>query len=220
MKIVGILLLLASALFALGPTRTADSQAGDPIACETIEQSTETVAAGVTVTWDSSLWCPEPPETGAYAAPVTIAVDPASSSVVSIESVALLLTTPRPGGTGPEASAVSGDLPVSIGAGGESTIAIEGNFELVTMDEGARATLHLRIAGVVDGTGEPFFLATNIHLGALDEDNGEGPPEGVPGGGGDDDEGEGPPEWAGGPPPWAPGPPPWAGSAKDCKVHQ
>lgn len=215
MKLTGILLLI-SALVALGSPQISSAQTGEPIVCEPVEQSTETVTGGVTVTWDSSLLCLEPPQNGIYAATVTIAVDPASISGLSVEHIRLLLTTPRPGGSGPDASVGSSDLPVSIDSGGQVTTTIEGDFELATTDEGARATLHLQFEGFVSHAGDRFSLAINIHFGTLDDDNG-GPPNSDSDG--DEDNGEGPPEWAGGPPAWAPGPPPWASDRQSFLEH-
>ncbi|MGH3450385.1 MAG: hypothetical protein ACRDQW_06565, partial [Haloechinothrix sp.] len=69
-------------------------------------------------------------------------------------------TTPRPGGGGgPEATAIADGLPVTVAAGESAPFDVRGTYELVSTDEGDKATLHLRAFG----TG-PFSIGINVHL--------------------------------------------------------
>ena len=210
--------------------------------CEVLATSTEQVAPGVTLTYDSSFWCTDAPPSGDYGITVRVANEASSSQAATISDAALSHTSPRPGGSGPQASASASGLPLPLAPGEQGSFQVGGSYELVATDEGDKANLHLRASGR-SAAGEAFALGINVHLrgtGATEgDDDGppprpEGGPPGRPGSGslpGSAGEAlEGARKWAGsgaagatlgeagerasgtGPPGWAPGPPPWAGN--------
>lgn len=216
MKTGAVPALLVAAL-ALLPAAPAGAQVAS---CEVFARSSETVAEGVTLTYDSSFWCPDAPPSGEFAITVTVTNDAASTQAATISSLELSHTSPRPRGVGPEASVSATGLPLTLAAGEGGSFELAGSYELVTTDQGAKANLHLRAAGQ-SAAGQPFRLGLNVHLrgpGATEGDDGPpperagraGPPSWVPA--------PSPAEAGGnegsGPPSWVPGPPPWAGSRR------
>jgi hypothetical protein len=133
--------------------------------CENVDESTETVVSGVTVTYDSSVLCGDAASEGEYAVTVAVANHAGSDEAVTVERVELSHTTPRPrGGDGPNASATVEGLPVTVTAGETARFDVRGTYELVTTDEGDKATLHLRALGVGHSSDEGFALGVNVHL--------------------------------------------------------
>lgn len=186
-----IVLLAALAAAALLSASVSAAEAD----CVVEDQSTDEVLPGVTLTWDSSFLCANADTDGSYEIPVTVSNDGSSVEAVTIDSIALSHTTPRPRGIGPQATADAAGLPVTIAPGGSETFDVTGSYELVTTDEGDKANLHLRALGTGVTSLDGFELGINVQL------RGEGAEEDS----GSDEDG-GPPPWAGGPPPWA-GPP-------------
>jgi hypothetical protein len=146
--------------------------------CENVDASTETVVSGVTVTYDSSFLCADAARQGEYAVTVAVANHAGIDEAVTVERVELSHTTPRPrGGDGPNASATAEGLPVTVAAGETARFDVRGTYELVTTDEGDKATLHLRALGVGDRSDEGFVLGVNVHLraaGATEDGSGAG----------------------------------------------
>lgn len=190
---LGVTILVVTALVGVF---TASAFAQDQV-CVPVDQSTETVIPGVTLTWDSSFRCDNAPDTGTYAISVTITNDDGSAEAVQIDDVQLSHTTPRPRGRAPSATAVASGLPLVIAPGQSGTFSVSGSYQLVETDEGKKANLHLRAVGQGVASAEPFALGINVQLrgaGAVED--------------GDGANGGGPPPWVGANPA---GPPSWVG---------
>jgi hypothetical protein len=135
--------------------------------CSPVDQSTEEVLPGVTLTYDSSFLCTDAPDTGSYSVTVTVSNAASSSEAVRIESLELSHTTPRPRGRAPSASADASGLPLTIAPGESASFTVSGSYQLVTTDEGKKANLHLRANGVGVSTNLPFQLGINVLLRGL-----------------------------------------------------
>ncbi|HSK92762.1 MAG TPA: hypothetical protein VLA76_01740 [Candidatus Angelobacter sp.] len=173
---------------------TADSHQ----VCTPQGQSAGSVADGVTISYDSLFVCADAAASGLWSITVEVENDEASTGSLTLDSAELTHTSPSPLGTSPSATAATGDLPVTIDPGESASIVVEGEYELVSTDDGdAKAILHLRLSGTA--ADDTVHLAANVQLLApgvdpdlddtdtIDEDNGDG---------------EGRPEWVPGPPPW------------------
>jgi hypothetical protein len=170
-----------------------------PASCALVDQSTEEVLPGVTLTWDSSFLCADAPDSGTYEIEVTVSNAAGSAEAVEITDLRLSHTTPRPGGQGPDATAQAEGLPIEVAPGESESFRVFGSYELVSTDEGDKANLHLLASGSGVESGEGFELGINVHLrgpGAVEDGGIETRSSAEPDGGG-------PPAWAGGPPPWA-----------------
>ncbi|HRP96652.1 MAG TPA: hypothetical protein PL143_10405 [Rhodocyclaceae bacterium] len=134
--------------------------------CSLTDQSTKEILPGVIVTWDSSFHCFNAPESGEYM--ITVRVSNAESSVeaVTVETLRLRHTTPRPRGRAPAAtaSAEPAGLPITVDPGSTEGFAVMGEYELVRTDEGMKANLHLAADGFGDASLLPFSLGINVHL--------------------------------------------------------
>lgn len=133
--------------------------------CAVADSSSEVVLAGVILDWDSSLLCAEVPDSGSYEITVTLANDPGSGESVTLDTLVLTHTTPRPRGRAPEAtlSEVEG-LPGVLGAGEKISLTARGSYELARTDEGNKANLHFQARGHGVTSNEPFRLGINLHL--------------------------------------------------------
>jgi hypothetical protein len=168
--------------------------------CASNGQDAEEVLDGVTLTVDGAYRCTDAPASGTYQVPVNVANAAGSTEAVSIQSLGLRGTSPRPGGTGPAATASAQGLPLTVAPGGSATFLVSGDYALVSTDEGDLANLHLRAQGVGATSGEPFELGLNVLLWgprAAEEEDEEEEEEENGGASG------GPPSWAGGSPPSA-----------------
>jgi hypothetical protein len=132
--------------------------------CSLTDSSTKEVIPGVILTWDSSFHCLNAPESDEYM--ITVRVSNAASSLeaVTIETIQLKHTTPRPRGRGPAATAEADGLPFTVGPGENDGFFVRGTYELVETDEGMKANLHLRAHGVGVESGELFKLGINVHI--------------------------------------------------------
>jgi hypothetical protein len=165
--------ILAVLLFAVvASALVAGSSFAATANCELVDQSTEEVLPGVTLTWDSSFLCANAPDSGTYEIEVTVANAAGSAEAVEISELRLSHTTPRPGGQGPEATAEAQGLPVVVGPGESASFSVSGSYELVSTDEGDKANLHLLALGRGVESGDAFELGINVHLrgeGAVEE---------------------------------------------------
>ncbi|GAB4445443.1 MAG: hypothetical protein OHK0015_47750 [Chloroflexi bacterium OHK40] len=154
-----IVILLIAALISLPATAVyAQVQI-----CVPFDQSTETVVPGVTLTWDSSFRCESVPRAGTYTITVRLTNATTSNQAVTVETLQLSHTTPRPRRQAPSASATPSGLPVTVGPGQTASFTVSGNYTLVTTNEGDKANLHLRARGS-NASGQPFQLGINVHL--------------------------------------------------------
>jgi ABC-type cobalt transport system substrate-binding protein len=182
--------------------------------CVAADQSTEEVVPGVYLTYDSSFLCAGAPVSGEYEITVHVHYDDSSvEKPVTIETLLLSHTTPRPRFTMPHATAETTGLPLALMPSGAGEFMVSGVYELVQTGEGMKANLHLRAVGYANTDKDPFILGINVMLRSEDHDEMDDPENGGP-----PSWAPGPPPWAdrddngnGGPPSWAPGPPPWAG---------
>ncbi len=133
--------------------------------CEAEEQSTEIIAAGTTLSWDSALRCVDVADTGEYEFSVTVSNDFTSTQAVTIDTLVLSHTTPRPRFQAPEAAVdtISG-LPATIAPGMSAEFSVRGEYTLVQTGEGRKANLHFRAKGLTLDSGEPFLLGINLFL--------------------------------------------------------
>ncbi|MGH2451045.1 MAG: hypothetical protein ACRDGE_07215 [Candidatus Limnocylindria bacterium] len=204
LQMLGVLLpvVVASAIFV-------SSSLAQTASCELVDQSTEEVLPGVTLTWDSSFLCADAPASGTYEIEVTVSNAAGSAEAVEIRDLRLSHTTPRPRGQGPDATAEAEGLPIVVAPGESESFRVSGSYELVSTDEGDKANLHLLASGSGVESGESFELGINVHLrgpGAVESDGVESESHSERSGG--------PPAWPGGPPPWA-GPPAWVAGRSD-----
>lgn len=145
--------------------------------CGVVDTETEEVLPGVTLTWDSSFLCADAPDSDTYQFTVTVNSAASSSESVTIESIELTHTTPRPGGSGPSATGTASGLPLSLAPGGSGSFTVSGTYELVQTDEGKKANLHFQAHGAGDASGESFSLGINAHFrapGATESGGGAG----------------------------------------------
>jgi hypothetical protein len=164
--------------------------------CPPVDQSAEEILPRVVLTWDSSFRCAGAPDQGAYEITVVLSSSAASAAAIRLERLELTHTTPRPRGEAPAATAQAAGLPATLAPGASVSLTINGQYDLVSTDDGEKANLHLLAHGQGLAGGEPFSLGINVHLrgwGGL-EQRGNVPNASRP---------AGPPEWAPGPPPWA-----------------
>ncbi|MGH2451903.1 MAG: hypothetical protein ACRDGE_11685, partial [Candidatus Limnocylindria bacterium] len=142
----------------------AGSGLAQTASCELVDQSTEEVLPGVTLTWDSSFLCADAPDSGTYEIEVTVSNAARSAEAVEINDLRLSHTTPRPRGQGPEATAQVEGLPTVVGPGESESFRVSGTYELVSTDEGDKANLHLRGLGRGVESGDSFELGINVAL--------------------------------------------------------
>jgi hypothetical protein len=154
--VLAVAAMAASTMTALGqPTQT----------CQATGTSTEEAPPGVTLTWDSAFLCRAVASGGSYDIAVEVENGAASGEAVTITSVALSHTTPRPGGQGPDATAATTTgLPLTLGVGESGVVSVQGEYELVGIDEGAKANLHLVASGTGVESGTRFTLGINLQL--------------------------------------------------------
>jgi hypothetical protein len=177
----------------------ASAQSATPT-CEAIGASTGEVADGVILSYDSSFACTDAAASGTWSISVLVANTAESTTGIELTELTLSHTSPRPGGAGPDASLDSDTLPLALAVDADGTFDAEGAYELVTTDDGDKATLHLRVAGVTDDD-EPFQLAIAVQVlapGLSPEPADEDLENGATGENG----AEGRPDWVPGPPPW------------------
>lgn len=172
--------------------------------CDAADQTSGQVAEDVTITYDSLFVCTDAAASGTWSITVEIANDADSTADVTIDGASLSHTSPRPGGEGPEATAETEDLPLTVEPGVAGTIGIGGDYELVSTDDGdEKAILHLRLSGTAGDA--LFMLGVNVQILAPGVDPDLDDPEEIddPNGDGDGDgAAAGRPEWVPGPPPW------------------
>lgn len=146
--------------------------------CEKADESTEIILSGVTVTYDSSYFCTNAADQGEYAITVSVANRVDSSEAVTVDRLELSHTTPRPGGgSGPEATATAGGLPITVASGETARFDVRGIYALVTTDEGAKANLHLHVVGTGATSSERLALGINVHLRAAGSTEDDDPAE-------------------------------------------
>jgi hypothetical protein len=95
---------------------------------------------------------------------VTVSNAATGTERVTIESLGLSHTTPRPGGQAPDATATAAGLPLTVAPGESDRFEVSGDYELVETDEGKKANLHLRGIGEGATTELEFALGINVHL--------------------------------------------------------
>lgn len=186
------------------------------VACEPGEMNSEQVSSGVTLTWVGAYYCLDAHDAGSYNLTVEFTNEADSTESVTIDNLTLFNTSPRPFNQGPEANGSSGDLPITVAPGETGNFNVHGDYELIETDEGKKANLNFRVGGSVDD--EPLALGLNVLIraeGVELEEDGSGPPEGVPPGPPEDTPSDDGSDEEGGPPDWVPGPPPWAGGEED-----
>ncbi|HVL53402.1 MAG TPA: hypothetical protein VM344_04005 [Vitreimonas sp.] len=195
-----IAILATLGLLAAMTAVPATAQSDTPT-CEAVGASTGQVADGAILSYDSSFACTDAAASGTWSITVSVANLAESTTGVELTELTLWRTSPQPGGVGPDASLASDTLPLALAVDANGTFDASGAYELVTTDDGDKATLHLRLAGVTDDD-EPFQLGINVQvlgpglepdLGGDNDENGENGENGD----------------AGGRPEWVPGPPPW-----------
>lgn len=144
--------------------------------CVAEEQSSEEVASGIILTWDSALRCKDAPLSGEYTFDVQVTAAVTNTEVASLQAVTLTHTTPRLFDQGPDASVdlVTG-LPFTITAGQMQTFTVVGVYELAASGAAKLANLHFCATGIDAATHQPFYLGLNAFLrgpGMDDDDNG------------------------------------------------
>ncbi len=132
--------------------------------CRPVDQSTEEVLTGVTLTWDSSFLCGDAPGSGSYKVVVSVTNAATSAQGVTIQSLELTHTTPRPQRDALAASGSAQGLPLAVSAGQAQSFSISGTYGLVETDEGFKSNLHLRATGTGAASGRPFELGINVHV--------------------------------------------------------
>jgi|FLYL01.1.fsa_nt_gi hypothetical protein len=152
------LVALAAAVWIALPATAQEVCTADPgsVETETLDES------GVTVSWHGSHWCLGAPGSGTYQATLEIGFEGAAT--LQVDGVSLRHTTPRPGGSGPEATVEVVDVSQD---GDTVTVTVTGSYELVDTDEGPKANIHLTATGAATGTNgedDPFRLGFNVHL--------------------------------------------------------
>ncbi|MGH9243356.1 MAG: hypothetical protein ACRD29_03375 [Acidimicrobiales bacterium] len=175
---VGALDEPAPTQLGVGPQQAPANQESTQ-ACVPVDQSTEEVLAGVTLTWDSSFLCADAPDAGSYTFTVTVTNAPGSADGVTVHSVELTHTTPRPGGQAPPGSGSAQGVPFEVSAGGTGSFSVSGTYELVETDEGSKANLHFLAMGAGSASGDGFELGINAHLRGPGAEE-SGPPAGMP----------------------------------------
>lgn len=186
-----LLVLAACSSVAGGPGETLRPLRAQT--CTVFDRTTERVAPGVRLSYDSAFRCEGAPEREDYTFTVTVTNEGTSTATATVETLRLRFTTPRPRGAAPDATGEASGLPLTLAPGESGRFEVSGRYELVATDEGGKANLHFQARG---RTAEPFNLGLNAHLrGAGAAAGDEGPPQGGRPGG--------PPSNSGGPPPWA-----------------
>jgi hypothetical protein len=196
-RLTAILVMMSLLLSLVVTPALAQAQS-----CQMSGQKTQQVLPGVTLTWDSSFHCWDVSSSGSHTFTVNISNAATNREPVSIDTLFLFHTTPRPRGRAPAATGAASGLPVVVAPGEARSFMVSGNYQLVSTDEGMKANLHFRGNGKGTTSGLPFRMGINVLLrseGSVEDGNDAPPPWAG-----------GPPPWAGGPPPWAGGPPPWA----------
>lgn len=157
---VGLLVLLGSAapVLAQEPPGLAQEQ------CQKVDDSTEEVLPGVTLTWGSSFLCAGAPDEGSYEFTVTVTNHAGSVETVTIDDLELVQTTPKPRGQGPDATGEASGLPTTLAPGATDSFTVSGTYQLVATDDGEKANLHFLADGTGDAGGEPFELGINAHF--------------------------------------------------------
>lgn len=138
--------------------------AQDQQVCTQVDSSTEEVIDGVFLTWDSSFLCANAPDSGSYTFTVDVLNHADSAEAVTIDSLSLSHTTPRPGGQAPAAAASASGLPLTLAPGESGSFDVSGTYELVETDEGKKANLHLTASGAGVDSGASFDLGINAHF--------------------------------------------------------
>jgi hypothetical protein len=192
------LALLLTIALALGGVRAGMAQ--DETVCVAEEQSQIVIAETLTLTWDSAFACADVPETGTYSIEVTVSLssggenEESAETTVVVESLALFMVTPQPGGISPDATAEASGLPLTLIPGESGSFGVMGSYELVQTDEGSKVNLHILASGTagtgaeppengveeLESEGEPFDLGINLIFTGIDEpdddDNGDDDP--------------------------------------------
>lgn len=132
--------------------------------CVVVDTETEDALPGVTLTWESSFLCANATDADTYRFTVRVNNVRGSSESVTIESLELTHTTPRPGGNDPSATGRASGLSLSLASGESATFTTSGTYELVETDEGKKANLHFQAHGVGDTSGVSFSLGLNAHF--------------------------------------------------------
>lgn len=176
----GLILALACAVgFAVAPVAAQESS--QPACAPVAEgQVAEEVVPGVTVTWDHSLRCNDPPDSGNYAFSVTVTNAGDSGEAVVLDRLALSHATPPwrgPNGQGASATFAAAGLPLTVNPGESRSFDVSGSYELSKSAAGgaALANLHFRASAHAVRTGTSFILPVDVHLAPADEDDGEAP---------------------------------------------
>lgn len=148
-----------------GPPASGGQNAGPggPLqTCSVTDRSTEQVIPGVMLTWTSSFFCGNAPNQGSYRIDVQVANESGSAEAVRVEQLRLSHTTPRPQNT--RATAQASGLPVIIPPGGNASFAVNGNYTLVSTDEGNKLNIHLQALGKGASSSRSFQLGINVQL--------------------------------------------------------
>lgn len=134
-------------------------------ACSVLKTTSQEVLPGITLTYDSAIWCQGVSDEGSYRITATIGNSATSVEGVVIDALALRLTTPRPRGQTPsvELEADAG-LPLRVEPGMVSNLTLAGTYALVATGDGKKANVHIHARGYGENSGVRFNLGINIHL--------------------------------------------------------
>jgi hypothetical protein len=128
------------------------------------EQSTEQVATGVTLTWDSSFHCREARDSGPYALTMTVSYSGTPGTAVVLNALDLTHTTPKPLGQAPEGTSETDQLPLELTAGESVSLTVKGSYELAQTGASHKANLHFCGQGQLQGSELTFAFGMNAHL--------------------------------------------------------
>jgi predicted RecA/RadA family phage recombinase len=157
------MLSVLAVVLVLGAVVAASSFA-QQASCTLTDQSTEGVAPGATLTWDSSFHCRNAPPAGTYQIDVTVSNHASSDDTVTVQAPRFEKATPRPRGQDPAGnSATAAPAAITLAPGQSGTFEVEGIYRMVETDEGFKVNHHLRAPGVTDD-GERFKLGINVAL--------------------------------------------------------
>ncbi|MGH2451702.1 MAG: hypothetical protein ACRDGE_10625 [Candidatus Limnocylindria bacterium] len=150
-------------VLVLGAVVAASSLA-QQASCTLTDQSTEEVAPGATLTWDSSFHCRNADTSGTYEIEVNVSNSAGSVDTVTVQAPRFEKATPRVRGQDPAGnSATATPASITLAPGQSGSFEVSGTYQMVETDEGFKVNHHLRAPGETDD-GERFKLGINVAL--------------------------------------------------------
>lgn len=151
-------------LLTIGVFVTSISPVAALQTCQVADSETAEVLPGVVLSWESSFLCADAADSDSYDFSVTVSNDASSVESVTIQTLELVNTTPKPRGQSPDATGGAAGLPLTLAPGESGTFEVSGSYELVSTDEGDKVNLHFQAGGQGIESGEPFSLGINAHF--------------------------------------------------------